>query len=65
MFIANALRDAGFGVQFEHDESKEAYVALWLDGKEIVSHKDLQHNRNYDKQRMLSTALVEEFVSRI
>ena len=47
----------GLSVQLKHDGSDagDGWVAVSLDGKELVRSNDVQHNRNYDERsEMLS-----------
>lgn len=62
--VATALQELGYGVQFSFDNSGAShYVALCTaEGREVCRNEDLQHNRNYSKNKANSDALVEEYV---
>ena len=49
----------------KHDasDSGNGWVAVSLDGKELVRSDDVQHNRNYGKRREMLSQMAEEILA--
>ena len=65
MNLAMMLKALGYGVQFSHDENGSHFVALLLDGVELVRNDDFQSNRFYRDNKMLSANIVSDFQGKI
>jgi hypothetical protein len=62
-YLVELLTQAGVSVQLKFLESKADLVRVLYDGKEIASHPDLQHNRNYYERKPLSEELVNQVMA--